>query len=469
MTYDEHPLLPQQGDARIGEYSQHPSSAEASPEERLVEDLAAWYRDSPALEHSLERVWKRLERQSTATLDERQARSKPLGRITNRLEALPNRQKAIPLVRSAASLRYTRRVVSLFSTIAAALMLLVVVVGMAATRGWLPWSTSTHPGVASVTRLQLIGNNDFPTFTVLTYTTQASGQYLLAITQDYFDGHAWTSRQQTTKTFEAGQSLDDTSADLKTVEQTVHLVHPSAGSPNQYLFAAAQPVSFSLPGTATQDAGGYTSWSVRGQLTTGQQYTARSALSTADAETLRQVPLPGAAQESTNPLYSYPPDVLKRYLQLPDDLQGEPGTGVRNLAQEWTRGTTTMYDMALALEENLRTRYTYTQHTDNPPSAQDAVAWFLLSEKAGFCTFFASAMVIMARMLGIPARVASGYTAGTFDEHSQQYVVKGTDAHTWAQLYFAGYGWINFEPSPGFPLYPVPAASATSTSAGVPA
>ncbi|HEU5368749.1 MAG TPA: transglutaminase domain-containing protein, partial [Ktedonobacterales bacterium] len=96
-----------------------------------------------------------------------------------------------------------------------------------------------------------------------------------------------------------------------------------------------------------------------------------------------------------------------------------------------------------------------------------AVYWFLTQSKQGFCTFFASAMVILARMLGMPARVASGYTGGSADE-SGHYIVKGIDAHTWAQIYFAKYGWINFEPSSGFTSLTRPVASVTPGATDTP-
>ncbi len=318
-------------------------------------------------------------------------------------------------------------------------------------------------------RLQLTGSVDLPNFTVLTYTTQAPGQYLIAVTQDYFDGHAWTSTNSTTKAFDAGQHLDDPSVDVKTIEQTIHLVNPPAGNPSQYLFAAAQPVSFSVPSSATQDASGYTSWYVRGQLTSGEQYTALSDISTASENTLRQVPFPQKAENSSNPLYYFPKDVLDRYLQIPSDLKGQAaGEQIYNLAMQWTQDDTTMYDVAMSLENHLHTDYTYSQHNPDPPADQDAVAWFLLNSKTGFCTYFASAMVIMARMLGIPARVASGYTNGSVQGHSSTWEVKGTDAHTWAQLYFAGYGWINFEPSAGFSDFVRPVDTATPTGTDTP-
>jgi hypothetical protein len=73
-----------------------------------------------------------------------------------------------------------------------------------------------------------------------------------------------------------------------------------------------------------------------------------------------------------------------------------------------------------------------------------------LQRKEGFCTFFASAMALMGRSLGMPTRVVSGYTNGSYDDKTHTYIVHGSQAHTWTQVYFGKYGWINFEPTATF-------------------
>jgi hypothetical protein len=75
-------------------------------------------------------------------------------------------------------------------------------------------------------------------------------------------------------------------------------------------------------------------------------------------------------------------------------------------------------------------------------------------------------MTVMARSLGIPARVAAGYTNGTYDNKRHQRVIYGSDAHSWTQVYFAGYGWINFEPSASFPTFSRPRPNEFSSNAG---
>ena len=71
----------------------------------------------------------------------------------------------------------------------------------------------------------------------------------------------------------------------------------------------------------------------------------------------------------------------------------------------------------------------------------------LFDRQEGYCTYYATAMIVMLRHLGIPARMAAGFSQGDFDAGLGQYVVREEDAHTWVEAYFPGYGWIEFEPT----------------------
>ena len=77
----------------------------------------------------------------------------------------------------------------------------------------------------------------------------------------------------------------------------------------------------------------------------------------------------------------------------------------------------------------------------------DTVEWLLFDAQEGYCTYFATAMIVMLRHLGIPARLAAGFSQGEFDSESQRFIVRERDAHTWVEVYFPGYGWIGFEPT----------------------
>nr|MBN1229991.1 transglutaminase domain-containing protein [Anaerolineae bacterium] len=147
-----------------------------------------------------------------------------------------------------------------------------------------------------------------------------------------------------------------------------------------------------------------------------------------------------------------PPDpayedwVIAGYLDLPDSLPER----VREMAEAVTAGSSTTYDRALALQTALRA-FEYSLDIEAPPAGQDAVDYFLFDLQMGYCDYYASAFVVMARSVGIPARLSSGYTSGTYSPESSAYQVMAINAHAWPEVYFPDYGWIRFEPTGSLP------------------
>jgi len=137
------------------------------------------------------------------------------------------------------------------------------------------------------------------------------------------------------------------------------------------------------------------------------------------------------------------PEWTGRYLELPTGSIRRVVTQARRVA----RGTDNPYDAALAIEQYLR-RFRYETSLPEPPSNRDLVDWFIFTARAGYCDYFASAMAVMARSVGIPARVVSGYNSGEYNEQTGLYEVRQEHAHSWPELFFAGYGWVRFEPTP---------------------
>lgn len=142
----------------------------------------------------------------------------------------------------------------------------------------------------------------------------------------------------------------------------------------------------------------------------------------------------------------YPAEVLRYYLPLPPELPGR----VRELSDRVTRGAGTPYEKALLIEAFLRTNYQYDPYVNTPPDGRDAVDYFLFDAPGGFCTYYASAMAVMLRAEGVPARVASGYLMGVYDREEGAYRVQGAASHTWVEVYFPVYGWVEFEPTSAF-------------------
>ena len=140
-----------------------------------------------------------------------------------------------------------------------------------------------------------------------------------------------------------------------------------------------------------------------------------------------------------------PSDIRDRFLQLPDGFS----PSVRALAQEITDGIESPADQARALQDHLRDNYTYSLAVQRG-SSEDALEDFLFTNKEGYCEQFAGAFAAMARSIGLPARVAVGFTPGEEDdEEPGLYHVRGEYAHAWPEVYIQGAGWVLFEPTPG--------------------
>jgi transglutaminase-like putative cysteine protease len=293
-------------------------------------------------------------------------------------------------------------------------------------------------------QLSITGNVNLPTGEVLYYTAspKSQPQYLEGFTYDNFDGHTWTSTTSNASLlFRANKSLPIATPNSKQqITTTVSIVRPPEGT-KHYLFAPAQPFSFNVPTTLYNIGNGIiTAWTQQNPLTPGESYQVISLIPDATAQELSNVQSP-----QDNPgLWS---NIDQSYMQTPPDLSSFPI--VQNTLKQWTLDSTNVYSEMKALESHLSDQTYFKYSVSNPPvpSNVDAVAW-LLQTHQGYCTYYASAMVIMARMLGVPARIVNGFSQGNLQ--GNKWVVNGEDAHSWVQVYFPGYGWINFDPTPGY-------------------
>ncbi len=170
-----------------------------------------------------------------------------------------------------------------------------------------------------------------------------------------------------------------------------------------------------------------------GKFKIGDPYEVTSAISLAGPTELR-------AASTT-----YPAWVSQRYLQLPLDLPER----VRALSSRVTSGVGTPYDKATAVEQFLKSGFRYNLRVDPPPYNVDGVDHFLFTLGQGYSEYFGSTMAVMLRTVGVPARLAVGYTTG--DRVGEQEIFSVTDSHShaWVEVYFPAFGWIAFEPTPG--------------------
>jgi transglutaminase-like putative cysteine protease len=193
--------------------------------------------------------------------------------------------------------------------------------------------------------------------------------------------------------------------------------------------------------------------SAQGTIKPGQTYQVTSSVSLAQPDDLR---IAGG---------DYPIWAVDKYTQLPPELPQR----VSDLAEQLTADATTPYDKARAIEGYLKT-LTYDLEIDPPPYDADGVDYFLFEQKQGYSEYFGSAMTVLLRTQGIPARLVTGYTVGDKIPDQDVYIVKDSHSHAWSEVFFPGYGWIPFEPTPGETIpaaaIPEPPAPAEPINAG---
>ena len=276
------------------------------------------------------------------------------------------------------------------------------------------------------------------------------GRYWRAVTYDTFNGQQWLNTAQEEASYAAEETLPVASWELRQpITQTVTLLAPTGdvifGAPD--IQRADLPLAAlvrSTPGMAPLEpmldedgaplAEGQelTFARARRGLEAGNSYTVVSRYTTVTELALREA------------VPDYAPAIIETYLQLPEEVSPR----VVQLAAELTAGQPTVYDQAKAVETYLR-GIPYNEEIPAPPAAQDPVDWFLFDLREGYCDYYASAMAVMLRSQGIPARTASGYAEGALDQETGLYLINERDAHTWVEVYFPGLGWIEFEPTAG--------------------
>ncbi|MYH71555.1 MAG: transglutaminase domain-containing protein [Acidimicrobiia bacterium] len=279
---------------------------------------------------------------------------------------------------------------------------------------------------------------------------------------DKFDGQVWTSRAdyaarptQLPSLFQSGSSVQE-SVQQYSIEQLGAVWLPAAFEPRSLVAntvsmnagginfddlgaAAAATADADTVGTDTVDISYEPTSStliVGRSLTSsnGLTYTVSSALPRFDPEVLKSISLDAA-----------PIPEVASYAALPSDFSPR----VRALADQLTAGAESGYEQALALQDFFRNgSFTYDANV-TPGHSENRIEDFL-STRRGYCEQFAGTFAAMARSLGLPARVAVGFTVGENDPGDPDlYVVRGKHAHAWPEVYLAGVGWVAFEPTPG--------------------
>ncbi|HEY6389136.1 MAG TPA: DUF3488 and transglutaminase-like domain-containing protein [Candidatus Acidoferrum sp.] len=261
-----------------------------------------------------------------------------------------------------------------------------------------------------------------------------------------FDGKRWSSTSHDSVTIPAGMNgwinlmerppEPDSSA---TILRYTILLQPVA---TDTMFAPANAISIrgNLSGEGSnQESGARRSYLIRDA--TGSLFNPFHNFSTIRYEGFSMLParnVPRLRAASTD----YPEDIRGTYLQLP-----KLDPRIPELAKQITARAQTPFDKTITLENYLRSHYAYNLNLTGKPG-DDPLAHFLFETRSGHCEYFASAMAIMLRTLGIPTREVNGFLPGEYNDLGEDYIVRASDAHSWVEVYFPGTGWMTFDPTP---------------------
>ena len=252
--------------------------------------------------------------------------------------------------------------------------------------------------------------------------------YWRSFTYDVYTGNGWRTSETEQTHYQSGQPLQqDHALEHIQIKQIVRPVEEADG----VIYAAGEPVKLNLD----SDVAWRSSNDLFGiQAEGSRSYEIYSLIPVVDENSLRK-----AGQK-------YPEWVRQRYLPLPPNVPDR----VKNLAIELTATESSPYERVKTIEKFLRT-FPYTLDVPRPPLEQDVVDFFLFDLRKGYCDYYASAMVVLARAAGVPARLAIGYASGTYNLNLKRFEVTEADAHSWAEVYFPNIGWISFEPTAAKP------------------
>jgi len=265
--------------------------------------------------------------------------------------------------------------------------------------------------------------------------------YIRSLVYDRYLGYGWASRDTQIENYNPGDQIPMSTNDLgRPVQQQIQFVEDLSG----IMYTVGTPLSadqdFQVAWRIQNES--HDVYDIFGATVEGETYRANSMVQINTIEELRS-----AGQV-------YPEWMLSRYMSLPNSVPER----VLTLARDLTATETNPYDRAVAIESYLR-QFPYTLNVSRGPAGMDIADYFLFRLQEGYCDYYATAMVVLARAAGMPARYVIGYIGEHYDESIDAYVITADQAHAWPEIYFPGYGWIQFEPTGGRPPIERPAES----------
>ncbi|MFC5928575.1 transglutaminase TgpA family protein [Cryobacterium melibiosiphilum] len=270
-------------------------------------------------------------------------------------------------------------------------------------------------------------------------TTAENRPYLTLLTLDRFEGTTWTSVEDAVDESNTVDAIDRPAGlgdDVATVDFSSSIVIDGVRS---------TLLPLPMPATRVNGLTGDWYWNSETLTVTGVDATTQG-----QTYTVSGFEVAPTAEQLRVSSRDYPADAAAN-LELPED---RPAI-IDDTARAVTAGSASAYDSAVALQDFLNGpdfRYdTDAPVEDDYDGGGLGVVGTFLEAKSGYCVHFSSAMAVMARALGIPARISIGYLPGTrtFDQGIETFEVDSHDLHAWPELYFVGVGWVPFEPTPG--------------------
>lgn len=332
-----------------------------------------------------------------------------------------------------------------YSCVAAALVAPMVLPALGS--GLLSWRNPTGDGEGPGTGATFAGNTVSPFVDLKPKLLEQASDELFTVTAERpeywrllslsdFDGERWTEAAAAESTVPAEGVIE--TPEPTVFEQALSQRFDLTNLGGSFVPAAGRPSSITIEGDPriTRFNSATRHLEVGEGEVEGLQYTVTSKLPKVSFNGLSRAAVGNNADE----VYTGVASAV--YTEVPDDLSPE----VEALARQWTTGARSDFAKLVALQTHFQNDFTYSEEVEVDDS-EDYLTTFLTETRTGYCQQFSTAFALLARTLGYPSRVSVGFLPGE-PVTSDTYVVRGTDAHAWPEVYFEGYGWVRFEPTP---------------------
>lgn len=257
--------------------------------------------------------------------------------------------------------------------------------------------------------------------------------YLRAVVYDVYNGRGWEHSASKWYAYNSGVPMDDSFArgvETYKLRITIEPVRIRTDT----LFAPWQPLTvYKQDNSQYYGSDAYELMNPDGRMRTA--YTVESLLPIVKVDKLKSSG------------YNYPLPIIRQYLQLP---RGIVNDAVKEEAMRITEQYGNPYDKVKAVENYLR-QFPYTLDVPYTPRGRELVDYFIFDLKKGYCVYYATAMAVMLRSIGIPARYVTGFAMPDEPVKDDIYEIPNSKAHAWVEVYFNGFGWLPFEPTPAYP------------------